>query len=255
VASIYSIAGKYPHLNKLQRPFRAPHHTASPAALVGGGSHPRPGEISLAHKGVLFLDELPEFERRVLEVLREPLESGEIMISRASQQLSFPCDFLLVAAMNPCPCGYHGDLQRACRCTPDQVRRYQDRVSGPLIDRIDIQISLARIPAGQLNQNTGNSETSSTIRNRVSRARTLQLQRSHKTNGELSGKDFANYCPLTGPLQELLEQAVDRLHLSPRAYFKILRVARTIADLAASQDIEQQHLMEAISYRSLDRMA
>ena len=156
--------------------------------------------------------------------------------------------------MNPCPCGYNGDLQRACRCTPDQVRRYQDRVSGPLIDRIDIQLSIARIPAGQLNQNTGNSETSYTTSNRVSRARARQLQRSHKTNGELSGKDFANYCSLTSQLQTLLEQAVDRLHLSPRAYFKILRVARTIADLATSQDIDQQHLMEAISYRSLDRM-
>lgn len=255
IASIYSIAGKYPYLDKLQRPFRAPHHTASAVALVGGGSHPRPGEISLAHKGVLFLDELPEFERRVLEVLREPLESGEIMISRASQQLSFPCDFLLVAAMNPCPCGYNGDLQRACRCTPDQIRRYQDRVSGPLIDRIDIQLSLARIPAQQLNQNTGDSETSATIRHRVSRARDLQLQRRDKTNAALSGKDFTKYCPLTSQLQKLLEQAVDRLHLSPRAYFKILKVARTIADLAASQDIEQQHLMEAISYRSLDRLA
>jgi magnesium chelatase family protein len=255
VASIHSIAGKQQTIDNLQRPFRAPHHTASPVALVGGGSHPRPGEISLAHKGVLFLDELPEFERKVLEVLREPLESGEIMISRASQQLSFPCDFLLVAAMNPCPCGYFGDLQRACRCTPDQIRRYQDRVSGPLLDRIDIQLSIARVPARQLNQNTGDNETSCAVRLRVSHARALQLQRSNKTNGELSGKDFENYCPLKGQLQTLLEQAVDRLQLSPRAYFKILKVARTIADLAGSESIEQQHLMEAISYRSLDRLA
>ena len=254
VASIYSIAGKPAIIDNLQRPFRAPHHTASAVALVGGGSHPRPGEISLAHKGVLFLDELPEFQRRVLEVLREPMESGEIMISRASQQLSFPCDFQLVAAMNPCPCGYYGDLQRHCRCTPEQIRRYQERVSGPLTDRIDIQLSLARIPAQQLSQHSDSAESSASVRRRVARARNLQLQRSEKTNSALTGEALARYCHLSTALQSLLEQAVDRLQLSPRAYFKILRVARTIADLANSPAIEQAHLLEAISYRSLDRM-
>lgn len=254
VATIHSIAGRQQQIGKLQRPFRAPHHTASAVALVGGGSHPRPGEISLAHKGVLFLDELPEFQRQVLEVLREPLEAGEIMISRANGQISFPCDFLLVAAMNPCPCGYYGDLQRACRCTPDQIRRYRDRISGPLIDRIDIQLNIARIPAQQLNTASQANETSTVVRRRVNSARTRQLQRSQKTNSELGGKELELHCPLSNKLRELLEQAVDRLQLSPRAYFKIIRVARTIADLDRCQHIEQQHLMEAISYRSLDRM-
>ncbi len=253
VATIYSITGQQQTLDKLTRPFRAPHHTASAVALVGGGSHPRPGEISLAHKSILFLDGLPEFPRKVLEVLREPLESGEIMISRAKQQISFPCDFMLVAAMNPCPCGYYGDLQRACRCTPDQIRRYKDRISGPLIDRIDIQLNVSRIPAQQLNQKNNSSENSSAVRQRVTDARALQQQRCNKTNSKLSGKELEQHCPLANQQLQLLEQAVDRLHLSPRAYFKIIRVARTIADLAHSKDIQQQHLMEAIAYRSLDR--
>ena len=257
VATIYSLiqqANRPPDDHSWrQRPFRSPHHSASAVALVGGGSNPRPGEISLAHRGVLFLDELPEFQRNVLEVLREPLESGHIMISRANHQTTFPAHFQLVAAMNPCPCGYHGDLQRSCRCTPDQIRRYRDKISGPLLDRIDLQVNVTRIPAHLLHQQNQAGETSAVIRERVIKARTKQLQRAGISNNALDGKKLQQHCALKGNLQRLLEKSVDQLQLSPRAYHRIVRIARTIADIADSHDIEQPHIAEAISYRALDR--
>jgi magnesium chelatase family protein len=253
VAAIYSISQQNKKNYYHQRPFRSPHHTASAVALVGGGSHPKPGEISLAHNGVLFLDELPEFQRQVLEVLREPLESGEIMISRASQQVLFPAKFQLVAAMNPCPCGYFGDLQRACRCTPEKLRRYRDKISGPLLDRIDIQINVNRLPATTISQPCEASESSEQVRNRVSAARDIQLRRAGKDNAQLQSKELEVFCLLSDSNQLLLEQAVTQLQLSPRAYHRILRVARTIADLAGSEVICANHLSEAIGYRALDR--
>lgn len=252
VATVMSISRQRNDPLHLQRPFRHPHHTASAVALVGGGSHPRPGEISLAHHGVLFLDELPEFQRQVLEVLREPMESGEIMISRASQQVLFPARFQLVAAMNPCPCGYFGDLQRACRCPPDKLQRYRDKVSGPLLDRIDLQVNVNRLPASELRQSRC-GDSSARIRQRVIAARNRQLQRCNRANAALDNKQLEHYCHLSTADQHLLEQAVTRLQLSPRAYHRILRVARTIADLADCKDIDSQHLSEALGYRALDR--
>ena len=249
VATVASISPQHSRPSFFQRPFRNPHHTASAVALVGGGSNPKPGEISLAHHGVLFLDELPEFQRSVLEVLREPMESGEIMISRASQQVSFPANFLLIAAMNPCPCGYYGDLHRACRCTPDQLRRYRDKISGPLLDRIDIHVSVNRLAANAFSQTTNTEENSATIRQRVIQARAQQQQRQQKTNAALTNKEINQHCQLSSDDQNLLEQAVTQLHLSPRAYHRILRVARTIADLAEAPQIASQHLAEAIGYR------
>jgi magnesium chelatase family protein len=253
VATVFSISGRRNQPLVLQRPFRHPHHTASAVALVGGGSHPKPGEISLAHHGVLFLDELPEFQRQVLEVLREPMESGEITISRANQQVLFPARFQLVAAMNPCPCGYYGDLQRACRCSPDRLQRYRDKVSGPLLDRIDMQINVNRLAASELNRADHEEESSATVRQRVETARQRQLQRGNCSNAELENQALARHCPLSKQDQQFLEQAVTRLQLSPRAYHRILRVARTIADLADCEQIANQHLAEALSYRALDR--
>ncbi len=252
VAAIFSINSvqKKP---VFQRPFRNPHHTASAAALVGGGSNPKPGEISLAHRGVLFLDELPEFQRQVLEMLREPMESGEIMISRAKQQILYPAKFQLIAAMNPCPCGFYGDQQRACRCTPNQLQRYRDKISGPLLDRIDIQLNVNRLPAGVLSQKNQYQENSNTVRQRVIKARVIQINRCDKTNAELEHKELERYCQLQKEDQALLDQAVTQLHLSPRAYHRILRVARTIADLEEKETIETHHLMEALGYRALDR--
>ncbi len=237
-----------------RRPFRAPHHTASGVALVGGGSNPRPGEISLAHNGVMFLDELPEFDRRVLEVLREPLESGRITISRAARQAEFPARFQLIAAMNPCPCGYLGDASGRCHCTIDQVQRYRARISGPLLDRIDMHIEVGRVPQEVLRGAAGFSEeTSAVVRARVSVARERQLARTGKPNHALSGREVERVCPLADADFRLLEQAMDRLALSARAYHRILRVARTIADLAQSEAIRTAHLAEAISYRRLER--
>jgi magnesium chelatase family protein len=235
------------------RPFQAPHHTASGVALVGGGSQPRPGEISLAHNGVLFLDELPEFDRRVLEVLREPMESGHIMISRAARRAEFPACFQLVAAMNPCPCGYLGDAERACACSPEQVRRYRARISGPLTDRIDLQIEVPRLPHRAL-RGKASEEASTTVRERVCRARERQLQRAGKPNASLPPREIERDCPLTETDYQLLEQALEQLQLSPRAYHRILKVARTIADLADSPTILTPHLTEAIGYRALDRI-
>ncbi len=234
------------------RPFRAPHHTASAAALVGGGSQPRPGEISLAHHGVLFLDELPEYDRHVLEVLREPMESGRITISRAARQADFPARFQLVAAMNPCPCGYLGDSERRCVCGPEQIRRYRARISGPLADRIDLHIEVPRLAHRLLRGDTP-EESSAAVRTRIQAARNQQLQRAGKPNSALNTREIERYCALNEADHRLLEQALEKLGLSPRAYHRILKVARTIADVANSAQIQTPHLAEAISYRALDR--
>ncbi|GAB4351359.1 MAG: YifB family Mg chelatase-like AAA ATPase [Gammaproteobacteria bacterium] len=236
------------------RPFRAPHHTASGVALVGGGSNPRPGEISLAHHGVLFLDELPEFDRRVLEVLREPLESGRVVISRAARQVEFPARFQLVAAMNPCPCGYLGDPSGRCHCTADQVRRYRSRLSGPLLDRIDLHVEVPRQPHAIL---VGEAQTipesSGQVRERVMAARRRQWQRSGKPNQALSVTEVDRWCRPGKEGRRLLAQAVERLGLSARACHRVLRVARTIADLEGNDAIGLAHLSEAIAFRRLDR--
>ncbi|CAG9170316.1 YifB family Mg chelatase-like AAA ATPase [Cupriavidus pampae] len=231
-----------------RRPFRAPHHTASAAAMVGGGGNPRPGEISLAHHGVLFLDELPEFERRVLEVLREPLETGHITISRAAAHADFPARFQFIAAMNPCPCGYLGHPTRPCRCTPDQIRRYQSRVSGPLLDRIDLQIELpAQSHEEMLDGPAG--EASDVVRARVIAARERQLARQDKPNGDLGGREIDTLCPLDDAACALLRGAMHKLAWSARAYFRVLKVARTIADLDGTETLAVRHVAEAIQYR------
>jgi magnesium chelatase family protein len=236
-----------------RRPFRAPHHTASAAALVGGGSLPRPGEISLAHHGVLFLDELTEFDRHVLDVLREPLETGRILISRAARQAEFPAAFQLVAAMNPCPCGYAGDSSGRCTCTPDQVQRYRARVSGPLLDRLDLQLEVPRLPLAELAATGLPAETSAIVAARVAAARQRQLARAGRTNAQLQAHDVSRDCALDSRDRALLERAADALSLSARAYHRLLRVARTIADLAGAEQIVTAHLTEAIQYRRLDR--
>lgn len=252
-AAIASVSRHGPDLQHWsKRPFRAPHHTASAVALVGGGSQPKPGEISLAHNGVLFLDELPEYNRYVLDVLREPLESGRVSIARAARQAEFPARFQLVAAMNPCPCGYLGDAERACHCTPEQVRRYRARLSGPLLDRIDLHIEVPRLPYRALRATT-REETSTTVRQRVTAARERQLARSGKPNALLSPTEVERDCRLSEADHRLLEQFMVRFSLSARAYHRILRVARTIADLAASETIGSAQLSEAIGYRALDR--
>jgi len=235
-----------------RKPFRSPHHTASGVALVGGGSYPRPGEISLAHNGVLFLDELPEFDRRVLEVLREPLESGTITISRAARQCDFPARFQLVAAMNPCPCGYAGDDSGRCRCTMDQIQKYRGRVSGPLLDRIDMHIEVPALPREQLLKKRASGESSAIVRRRVQSARTRQVQRG-QYNAGLDNRQIENYCKLSDSDVALLEAAIERLGLSARAYHRVLKVVRTIADLDHSDAIKTNHVSEAIRYRCLDR--
>jgi magnesium chelatase family protein len=231
------------------RPFRAPHHTSSAVALVGGGSVPRPGEISLAHNGVLFLDELPEFSRHVLEVLREPMEAGSILISRAARQANFPSRFQLIAAMNPCPCGHAGDPRAECRCTAEQIQRYHHRISGPLLDRIDIQLEVPRPDTRVLYPSSSGGETSAAVRARVSRAREAQLQRNGVRNAHLDASDLRQWCRLRGSLRKLLESAAEQLGFSPRASHRVLRVARTIADLAGHEQIEEPDLAEAIGYR------
>jgi magnesium chelatase family protein len=240
--------------NWLRPPYRAPHHTASAAALVGGGSNPKPGEISLAHNGTLFLDELPEFDRKVLEVLREPLETGHITISRASRQADFPARFQLVAAMNPCPCGFLGDASGRCHCTSEQVARYRAKVSGPLLDRIDMHLEVPRVPHEVLRKGSPEGEESSaTIRARVVAARNIALSRSGKANAALTAKEVKQLCVLSEQSHQLLEHAMDKFGLSNRAYHRIIKLARTIADLAQSEQIQIAHLSEAISYRKLDR--
>jgi len=238
----------------LKPPYRAPHHTASAAALVGGGSNPRPGEISLAHNGTLFLDELPEFDRKVLEVLREPLETGHITISRAARQVDFPARFQLIAAMNPCPCGYLGDASGRCHCTSEQVLKYRARVSGPLLDRIDMHLDVPRISHEVLRKGSpGGEESSAQIRARVIAARNIAIARSGKANAELTAKEVKQLCELSEAGHQLLQQAMDKFGLSHRAYHRILKLARTIADLAQAEQIDIIHLSEAISYRKLDR--
>ena len=238
-----------------QRATRSPHHSASAVALVGGGSNPRPGEVSLAHHGVLFLDELPEFNRHVLEALREPLESGRIQIARAARQAEFPARFQLVAAMNPCPCGHAGDPTGRCRCTLDQILRYATRISGPLLDRIDLHVEVPRLPQAALLSGASTGETSAVVAARVAAARERALMRAGKPNAVLGNRECERDCRLSPRDGALLEQAVERLGLSARAYHRILRVARTIADLDASDRIATPHLAEAIAYRRVDRSA
>jgi magnesium chelatase family protein len=254
-AAIASISGiPFEPARWRHRPFRSPHHTASGVALVGGGSNPRPGEISLAHNGVLFLDELPEFDRRVLEVLREPIESGRIVISRAARQAEFPARFQLVAAMNPCPCGYLGDANGRCHCSAEQVVRYRARISGPLLDRIDLHVEMPRLPADALTAPMPRAgPTSAELRAQVAQARQRQLERCGHPNHCLTNRELDQHCRLDAPSQKLLQQAMLRLGLSARAYHRILKMARTIADLADSPAIALPHLAEAIGYRRLDR--
>ncbi len=239
--------------NWQQRPVRSPHHTASGVALVGGGSQPKPGEISLAHQGILFLDELTEFDRRSLEVLREPIETGRITISRASQQADFPARFQLVAAMNPCPQGYNCDLRDNCQCSPEQQRKYRSKISAPLLDRIDIQIEVPRLPREALQDNTP-MESSATIRQRVENSRIRQLNRAGKPNSEMNNKDLEQYCKLDPTAIKILDTTMDRFKLSARAYHRILKLALTAADLAQSDTIELPHISEAIGYRAMDRL-
>ena len=254
-AAVLSVSdGGFDAAHWSHRPFRQPHHTASGVALVGGGSNPRPGEISLAHNGVMFLDELPEFDRRVLEVLREPLESGRITISRAARQAEFPARFQLIAAMNPCPCGYLGDNSRNCRCSADKIARYRDRISGPLMDRIDMHIEVPRLPTEMLHRPAEEvAEGSAAVRERVEAARERQLQRIGRSNSALSSREVENICRLDDAGRTLLHRAMERLRLSARAYHRILKVARTIADLDGQGEIQVAHLSEAIGYRRLDR--
>ncbi|WP_320171944.1 YifB family Mg chelatase-like AAA ATPase [Maridesulfovibrio sp.] len=257
VTKIYSVSGMLGRDEALMvtRPFRAPHHTISDAGLIGGGAYPKPGEVSLAHRGVLFLDELPEFKKNVLEVLRQPLEGGEVTISRAAMSLSYPADFMLVAAMNPCPCGYLTDQHHTCTCTPQAVARYNSRLSGPLLDRIDLQIEVPAVDYKDLRDSSGLD--SATMRCEIERVREIQAERYRDmpilTNSELSGSSLEKFCALTESEHRFLEQAVRSLGLSARAYTRILRIARTIADLAGEDSISVPHLAEAISYRSMDR--
>ena len=256
---IHSIAGSLdPHQALVAtRPFRTPHHTVSDAGLLGGGTHPAPGEVSLAHHGVLFLDELPEFARNVLEVMRQPLEDGQVTIARAAASVTFPCRFMLVAAMNPCPCGYYTDPHHECRCSPTQIQKYRNRISGPLLDRIDIHVEVPSVPYRELaSLETG--ESSRAIRQRVIGARQIQQQRFARSrrvhcNADMGAKDTQRHCVLAADAQDLLKMAITDLNFSARAYDRILKVSRTIADLDGADPIGPQHVSEAIQYRSLDR--
>jgi magnesium chelatase family protein len=258
VTKVFSVAGS---LNKTEtliavRPFRAPHHTISDAGLVGGGQTPRPGEISLSHLGVLFLDELPEFKKNALEALRQPLEDGSITITRSLVTASFPARFMLIAAMNPCPCGYFGDRVRTCRCSPQQIRQYQAKISGPLLDRIDLHIEVPSVKYRSLiNRETG--ESSATIKERVNRARERQIRRNEGNgifcNARMTEKQIKTYCSVDEESHNLLEMAIEKLGLSARAMNRILKVARTIADMENQETVKAAHVAEAIQYRSLDR--
>lgn len=255
---VYSVCGMLPAGSALitTRPFRAPHHSLSNAALVGGGSVPRPGEVSLAHNGVLFLDELPEFNRDALEVLRQPLEDRVVTIARVQASLQYPASFVLAAAMNPCVCGYYGDIFRRCTCTETMVRKYQQRISGPLLDRIDLHIEVRRLSEDELVHHR-KSESSATIRGRVCAARERQIERFKARrihcNAEMSARDIRDLCHVSDSVRDLLRQAIQQLSLSARAYDRILKVSRTIADLEGSEHIESTHVAEAIQYRTLDR--
>ena len=258
VTKIHSIAGLLPKDQPLilNRPFRSPHHTISSAGLSGGGSTPKPGELSLAHNGILFLDELPEFRRDSLEVLRQPLEDGNVTISRVNATLTYPCNIMLIASMNPCKCGYFGDSRRQCTCTPTQVNRYRSRISGPLLDIIDIQVEVSNVDYEDLSS-TENSETSAEIKKRVNKTRKLQLERYKDyniySNSQLDAGMLKKFCPLGEEENAILRAAFDNLGLSARAHSRILKVARTIADLEGSENIKSEHIAEAIQYRSLDR--
>ncbi|MBW0178761.1 YifB family Mg chelatase-like AAA ATPase [Sediminibacterium sp.] len=256
---IHSVAGKLPEHSSLisKRPFRAPHHTISDVALVGGGGVPQPGEISLAHNGVLFLDELPEFKRTVLEVMRQPMEERRVTISRAKIALDFPANFMLIASMNPCPCGYYNHPEKECTCGPGIVQKYLNKVSGPLLDRIDLHVEVTPVAFSELS-NQQNGEDSATIRERVIKAREIQAERYNDANGvyanaQMSSKQLREICRISNVGENLLKRAMEKLNLSARAYDRILKVSRTIADLAGSADIQPEHLAEAIHYRSLDR--
>jgi magnesium chelatase family protein len=256
---IHSVAGKLPENATLiaKRPFRSPHHTVSDAALVGGGGIPQPGEISLAHNGVLFLDELPEFKRTVLEVMRQPMEERKVTISRSKMSVDFPASFMLIASMNPCPCGYYNHPDKQCTCPPGAVQKYLNKISGPLLDRIDLHVEVTPVPFSELSSQK-DGENSEAIRNRVIKAREKQVQRfsnHHGTyaNAQMSSKLLKEICVINSVSQNLLKMAMEKLNLSARAYDRILKVARTIADLADSDNINPEHLAEAIQYRSLDR--
>ncbi len=256
---IHSVAGKLPANTSLiaQRPFRSPHHTISDAALVGGGGVPQPGEISLAHNGVLFLDELPEFKRSALEVMRQPMEERKVCISRAKMSIDFPASFMLIASMNPCPCGYFNHPEKECTCSPIMVQKYLNKISGPLLDRIDLHVEVTPVPFSELSS-TKMSENSSDVRERVMKARDIQAKRFEGNEGvycnaQMSSKQLKEICVISSVGQNLLKTAMDRLNLSARAYDRILKVSRTIADLAGSEEIKPEHLAEAIQYRSLDR--
>ncbi|MBM4144203.1 MAG: YifB family Mg chelatase-like AAA ATPase [Lentisphaerae bacterium] len=258
-SKIHSIAGTLGVRRALieRRPFRAPHHTISDAGLLGGGAHPMPGEVSLAHHGVLFLDELPEFHRNVLEVLRQPLEDGRVTIARAAASVTFPCRFMLVAAMNPCPCGYYGDAKRECRCNDRQIQSYRNKISGPLLDRIDIHVEVPAIRYQELTS-LERGESSAAIRERVAAGREIQGRRfqAHRrlhNNAGMGPRQLQQYCRLDGEAQELLRMAMTELHFSARAYDRIIKVARTIADLAGAERIGPDHVSEAVQYRTLDR--
>jgi magnesium chelatase family protein len=255
---VYSVVGMLEKDQALitRRPFRSPHHTISDAGLIGGGHFPRPGEVSLAHHGVLFLDELPEFKKHVLEVLRQPLEDMKVTISRAASALTYPASFMLVAAMNPCPCGYLGDPKHACRCTYPQIHRYRSRISGPLLDRIDIHVEVPAVPYTELLHET-QAEPSAAIRRRVARARSVQSERFARTrifcNAQMASRHIRSHCRIGEASRRLLESAIDKLGLSARAYNRVLKIARTIADLEGAENIGAGHIAEAIQYRSLER--
>ncbi len=257
---IHSVAGKLPENSSLvsKRPFRSPHHTISDVALVGGGGNPQPGEISLAHNGVLFLDELPEFKRTVLEVMRQPMEERRVTISRAKMAIDFPANFMLIASMNPCPCGFFNHPEKECTCPPGAVQKYLNKISGPLLDRIDLHVEVTPVPFAELSSTVMDGENSDTIRERVIKARDIQTNRYTNVvgmyaNAQMSSKQLREICVLTTAGEALLKKAMERLNLSARAYDRILKVSRTIADLANSESIKPEHLAEAIQYRSLDR--
>lgn len=257
---IHSVAGKLPENSSLvsKRPFRSPHHTISDVALVGGGGVPQPGEISLAHNGVLFLDELPEFKRTVLEVMRQPMEERKVTISRAKVALDFPANFMLIASMNPCPCGFYNHPEKECTCPPGAVQKYLNKISGPLLDRIDLHVEVTPVAFSELSNNNSKGENSSAIRDRVIKAREVQTERYKNNpgmyaNAQMSSKQLREICVINQAGEALLKKAMERLNLSARAYDRILKVSRTIADLAGSADIKAEHLAEAIQYRSLDR--